>query len=170
MATIASSRIPKMDASRGAGNERFSGRKMFPDGRTPPFLTTGLGREESLARLETLAHLMDTAFVIPGINRRVGFDALIGLVPVIGDVAGMVISSYVVYEAKRLGAPRWLVARMGLNVAFDGLIGAVPIAGDIFDAAFKANRRNVALLRRWMERNGGVRPNEIEGTATRLDV
>ncbi len=89
---------------------------------------------------------MDTAFVIPGINRRVGFDALIGLVPVIGDLAGMVISSFIVYEAKRLGAPRWLLARMGLNVAFDGLIGAVPVAGDLFDAAFKANRRNVRLL------------------------
>lgn len=170
-----------MDVSSRAGNKPFSGGEPFSDGKTfpdgrplpggrIPFPMTGPGREESLARLETLAHLMDTAFVIPGINRRVGFDALIGLVPVIGDVAGMVISSYIVYEAKRLGAPRWLVARMGLNVAFDGLIGAVPIAGDIFDAAFKANRRNVALLRRWMERNGGVRPDEIEGTATRLDT
>ena len=163
-----------MDASQGAGNKPFPGRERFPkDGPLPggrPFLTAGLGREESLARLETLAHLMDTAFVIPGINRRVGFDALIGLVPVIGDVAGMVISSYVVYEAKRLGAPRWLIARMGLNVAFDGLLGAVPIAGDIFDAAFKANRRNVRLLRRWMERSGTLRPDTIEGTARRLDV
>ena len=66
-------------------------------------------------------------------------------------------------------SPRWLLARMGLNVAFDGLIGAVPVAGDLFDAAFKANRRNVRLLRRWMERSGGVRPSEIEGRATRLD-
>ncbi len=69
------------------------------------FAALDLGREASLARLETLAHLMDTAFVIPGINRRVGFDALIGLVPIIGDVAGMVISSFIVYEARRL-APR----------------------------------------------------------------
>ena len=135
----------------------------------PAFLSADLGREASLARLETLAHLMDTAFVIPGINRRVGFDALIGLVPVIGDVAGMVISSFIVYEAKRLGAPRLLLARMGLNVAFDGLIGAVPVAGDLFDAAFKANRRNVRLLRRWLEQSGGLRPTEIDGTAIRLD-
>ena len=138
-------------------------------GGRPPFLSADLGREARHARLETLAPLMDTAFIIPGINRRVGFDALIGLVPVIGDVAGMVISSFIVYEAKRLGAPRWLLARMGLNVAFDGLIGAVPVAGDLFDAAFKANRRNVRLLRRWMERSGGLRPSEIEGTATHLD-
>lgn len=155
--TMSATRIPPQD---------------FPRRDIPHDATFGaidLGREASLARLEALAHLMDTAFVIPGINRRVGFDALIGLVPLVGDVAGMVISSFIVYEAKRLGAPRWLLARMGLNVAFDGLIGAVPVAGDLFDAAFKANRRNVRLLRRWMERSGGLRPAEIEGTATRLD-
>jgi hypothetical protein len=130
---------------------------------------TDTGPEASLRRLEHIAHLMDTAFVLPGINRRVGLDAVIGLVPVIGDIAGVAIASYIVYEAKRLGAPRWLVARMGLNVAFDGLIGAVPVAGDLFDAAFKANRRNVRLLRRWLERSGNLRPTEIDGTATRLD-
>ena len=138
-------------------------------GATTRFSPKADDREATLLRLEAFAHLMDSAFVIPGINRRVGFDALIGLVPVIGDVAGMVISSFIVYEAKRLGAPRWLVARMGLNVAFDGLIGAVPVAGDLFDAAFKANRRNVRLLRRWLERSGSVRPTEIDGTATRID-
>lgn len=126
-------------------------------------------REATLLRLEAFAHLMDTAFVIPGINRRVGLDALIGLVPVVGDVAGMLLSSYIVYEARRLGVPRWLIARMALNVAFDGVVGAVPLAGDIFDAAFKANRRNVRLLRRHLEKHGGVRPNEIEGTAVRID-
>ena len=125
--------------------------------------------EASLARLEMLAHILDTAFLIPGINRRVGLEAVIGLVPVVGDIAGVVISSYIVYEAKRLGAPRWLIARMALNVAFDGAVGIVPLAGDLFDAAFKANRRNVRLLRRWLERSGTVRPSEIEGTAVRLD-
>ncbi|WP_375453391.1 DUF4112 domain-containing protein [uncultured Methylobacterium sp.] len=126
-------------------------------------------REASLARLEALAHLLDSAFLIPGLNRRIGIEAIIGLVPVVGDIAGMVISSYIVAEARRLGAPRRLIARMALNVAFDGAIGLVPLAGDLFDAAFKANRRNVRLLRRWMERDGGVRPNEIDGTAVRLD-
>lgn len=126
-------------------------------------------REASLARLEALAHLLDSAFLIPGLNRRIGIEAVIGLVPVVGDIAGMLISSYIVAEARRLGAPRRLIARMALNVAFDGAIGIVPLAGDLFDAAFKANRRNVRLLRRWMERDGGVRPNEIDGTAVRLD-
>lgn len=130
---------------------------------------TDLSPEASLARLEAIAHLMDTAFVIPGLNRRVGLDAVIGLVPVFGDIAGIAISSYIVYEAKRLGAPRWLVMRMMANVAMDGAVGAVPLAGDLFDAAFKANRRNVRLLRRHLERKGRLRPSEIEGTATRLD-
>lgn len=130
---------------------------------------TDTGTEASLQRLEQLAHLMDSAFVLPGINRRVGLDAVIGLVPVIGDIAGMAIASYIVYEARRLGAPRWLVWRMMANVALDGAVGSVPLAGDLLDAAFKANRRNVALLRRHLERKGSLRPSEIEGTAVRLD-
>ena len=130
---------------------------------------TDASPEASLQRLEQLAHVMDSAFLIPGTNRRVGIDAMIGLVPVIGDIAGMAIASYIVYEARRLGAPRWLVWRMMGNVAFDGAVGAVPLAGDLFDAAFKANRRNVRLLRKHLEKKGSLRPNEIEGTATRLD-
>lgn len=130
---------------------------------------TDTSTEASLQRLEQLAHLMDSAFLLPGINRRVGLDAVIGLVPVLGDIAGMAIASYIVYEAKRLGAPRWLVWRMMANVALDGAVGAVPLAGDLLDAAFKANRRNVRLLRRHLERKGDLRPSEIEGTAIRLD-
>ena len=130
---------------------------------------TDTGPEASLRRLEHLAHLMDTAFLIPGLNRRVGLDAVIGLVPVVGDIAGVAIASYIVYEAKRLGAPRWLILRMAANVALDGVVGAVPLAGDLLDAAFKANRRNVRLLRRHLERSGTLRPSEIDGTATRLD-
>ena len=130
---------------------------------------TDTSTEASLQRLEQLAHLMDSAFLVPGINRRVGLDAVIGLVPILGDIAGMAIASYIVYEAKRLGAPRWLVWRMMGNVAIDGAVGSVPLAGDLLDAAFKANRRNVRLLRRHLERKGALRPSEIEGTAVRLD-
>lgn len=135
----------------------------------PPFRPADAGHEATLHRLEALAHLMDTALVIPGINRRVGLDAALGLVPVLGDVAGVLISSYIVYEAKRLGVPRRLLWRMMANVALDGAVGSVPLAGDLLDVVFKANRRNVALLRRHLERQGKVRPGEIEGTAVRLD-
>ncbi|BAQ45479.1 MULTISPECIES: DUF4112 domain-containing protein [Methylobacterium] len=124
--------------------------------------------EQVMARLELLAHILDTAIVLPG-NRRIGLDAIVGLIPVIGDVVTTAISSYIVWEARRLGAPRWLIARMAANVAIDGVVGAVPLVGDLFDAAFKANRRNVVLLRRHLERSGSLKPSVIDVTATRID-
>ena len=105
-------------------------------------------RAERIARIEWLSTLLDTAIVIPGTNIRFGLDALIGLVPGIGDVVSTALSLYIVREARALGAPRLLIARMLANVALDGVVGAVPVAGDLFDVAFRANRRNVALLRR----------------------
>ncbi|ACA18754.1 conserved hypothetical protein [Methylobacterium sp. 4-46] len=153
-----------MDFTQTAGG-RFSAQ--FPPFR--PARAQAVDAEQVLARLEVLAHLLDSAFLIPGINRRVGVDALIGLVPVVGDAITTAISSYIIWEARRLGVPRWLIARMAANVAFDGVVGVVPLVGDLFDAAFKANIRNVRLLRRHLERSGGLRPSTIEGTATRLD-
>ncbi|WP_082173563.1 DUF4112 domain-containing protein [Methylobacterium platani] len=128
----------------------------------------GSSPEQVLARLELLAHILDTAILLPG-NRRIGLDAIVGLIPVIGDVITTAISSYIVWEARRLGAPRWLIARMAANVAIDGVVGAVPLIGDLFDAAFKANRRNVQLLRNHLERSGTLRPGVIDVTATRID-
>jgi hypothetical protein len=115
-----------------------------------------LSHEERLARLETLATLMDAAIVIPGTNVRVGFDALIGLVPGIGDLVSAGISSMIILEARRMGAPRWLVARMIANVAVDAIGGAVPLVGDLLDVAYRANLKNTQLLRRHFERNRGV--------------
>lgn len=109
---------------------------------------------ERLARLETLATLMDAALVIPGTNVRVGFDALIGLVPGIGDLISAAVSGFIIVEARRLGAPRWLLARMAGNVAVDTIGGAIPLVGDLFDVAFRANLKNVRLLRSHLERRG----------------
>lgn len=109
-------------------------------------------RAERIARIEWLSTLLDTALVIPGTNIRFGLDALIGLVPGIGDIVSTALSLYIVREARALGAPRLLIARMLANVALDGMIGAVPVAGDVFDVAFRANRRNVALLRAHLDR------------------
>lgn len=106
----------------------------------------GLTRAQRIARLDALATLMDTAFVVPGTNIRFGIDALLGLVPGIGDVLTTAMSLYIVKEARALGTPRWLVARMLANVALDGVVGAVPLVGDLFDVAFRANRKNLALL------------------------
>jgi hypothetical protein len=114
----------------------------------------GLDRADALRRLEILAQLMDNAFLIPGLNRRVGLDAIIGLVPGIGDAVTTLVQSYVIWEARRLGAPKTLIARMVGNVALDGLVGLIPFAGDAFDAVFKANIRNVRLLREYLATTG----------------
>ena len=108
-------------------------------------------RAERIARLDALADLLDTAFVVPGTSIRFGFDAMIGLVPGIGDAITTLISLYIVREARELGAPRHLVARMLANVAIDGVVGAVPFLGDAFDVVWRANRRNMALLRKHIE-------------------
>jgi hypothetical protein len=125
--------------------------------RTETYRQNGsLSHEERLARLETLATLMDAAILIPGTNVRVGFDALIGLVPGIGDLVSAGISSMIILEARRMGAPRWLVARMIANVAVDAIGGAVPLVGDLLDVAYRANLKNTQLLRRHFERDRSV--------------
>ena len=96
-------------------------------------------------RLRKLAHFLDTAIPLPG-GYRIGADGLIGLVPVVGDFAGAAMSSYIVAEAHRLGAPPVLLARMVMNILVESAVGIVPVLGDLFDFAWKANRRNVQLL------------------------
>ena len=114
--------------------------------------TRSRSREERVARLDALATLLDTAFILPGTNVRFGFDALIGLVPGIGDAITTAISLYIVHEARQLGAPPHLILRMLANVVVDGFVGAVPLVGDAFDVLWRANRRNVRLLREWLAR------------------
>jgi Domain of unknown function (DUF4112) len=125
--------------------------------------------DEALARLDTLGRVLDSAVRIPGTDVRVGVDAIVGLVPVVGDFITTAISSYVIYEARRLGASRWVIARMAANTTLDGVVGMIPVVGDVFDLMYKANTRNIALLRRHLERQGAMRSGIIEGTATRMD-
>lgn len=103
-------------------------------------------------RLEFIAWLLDSSIPVPGTRYSVGLDAIVGLVPFLGDLIGVLAASYIIAEANRLGVGRAILARMALNVALDGVIGIVPLFGDLFDAAWKANQRNVRLLRRWTER------------------
>jgi hypothetical protein len=126
--------------------------------------------DQSVARLEGLARLMDGAFTIPGTNIRLGLDAIVGLVPVAGDVISGVISSYLIWEARQLGAPKWLIARMMANTLLDTTVGAIPVVGDAFDMMFRANMKNMALLRRHMHKRGlGPNPGPvIEGEAIRV--
>jgi hypothetical protein len=129
-------------------------------GRTTVTTTYDLGfdfarprsRAARVARINALATLLDTALVIPGTGVRFGLDAVIGLVPAVGDLVTTLLSLFVVHEAYQLGAPRHLLARMLGNVALDGLFGAVPVVGDAFDVMWRANRRNIRLLREWLDR------------------
>jgi uncharacterized protein DUF4112 len=108
-------------------------------------------------RLKFLAWLLDSSIPIPGTPYTVGLDAIVGLFPFIGDLIGVLISSYIVAEANRLGVGRAILARMAFNVAVEGVIGIVPLIGDLFDAAWKANVRNVRLLDAWAERPHATR-------------
>lgn len=104
-------------------------------------------RPFDVAALERLARLLDSAVRIPGTNVRVGLDALIGLIAGVGDTATALVSGVFILAAIRAGAPKRVIAEMAANILLDWLIGAIPIAGDIFDVAFRANARNLALLR-----------------------
>jgi hypothetical protein len=100
---------------------------------------------ERLRRLQALAWLLDNSIPLPG-GFRIGVDALLGLIPGIGDAMGALISAYIVNEARSMGASRSVLLRMMGNVLIETAIGSIPFAGDVFDAAFKANARNLALL------------------------
>jgi Domain of unknown function (DUF4112) len=105
-------------------------------------------QQRTIERLENLSLLLDAAYGIPGTKLRFGLDALLGLVPIAGDVASAALSAYLIYQARRLGLPKTAMARMIGNVALDAVLGAVPLFGDIFDVFWRANVRNVAILRR----------------------
>lgn len=135
----------------------------------PPYESdAGLTRDESvsqsLSRLDTLARIMDSAFRIPGTEIVMGFDALIGLVPVIGDAVASAIGGYIIWEARRLGVSRLTIARMAANTTLDTVLGSIPILGDIFDVAYKSNRRNVALLKAHLEKHGRRDARTIEAS------
>ena len=114
---------------------------------------TAASRRAALERLEWLANIMDTAIVLPG-NIRLGADAVIGLVPGIGDAITTGLSLWIVKEAHALGASKHVLTRMIGNVAVDAFTGIVPVLGDAFDVIWRANRRNVRLLREHFEREG----------------
>ncbi|MEL6289188.1 MAG: DUF4112 domain-containing protein [Pseudomonadota bacterium] len=102
--------------------------------------------EEEHGDLVRLARFLDSQFRVPGTNMRFGADGLMGLVPVVGDVAGGAISLYLISKALRYGAPFSLVARMAANAGIDFAAGSIPLVGDLFDFVWKANKMNVDLL------------------------
>jgi hypothetical protein len=121
-------------------------------------------RQQRLARIDALANLLDSALVVPGTNIRFGLDAIVGLVPGIGDFVMSLVSLYIVHEARQLGAPAHLLVRMVANIAIDGIVGSAPLVGDIFDVMWRANRRNMALLHGHLRSQGEfARPVSDQG-------
>lgn len=102
--------------------------------------------EEKLVRLKLLSKRLDNNFIIPGTKYKIGLDPIIGAVPVIGDLIGALLSTYIMYSGIKMGVSRSIVAQMATNIALDFAIGWIPIIGDIFDIIWKANQRNVKLI------------------------
>jgi len=114
----------------------------------PSRVPTGVA--PAVHRLQRVAYLMDSSIRLPG-GYRIGWDGIVGLIPGIGDIAGLFVSSGILVATARLGVPRVVLARMALNIGVETLVGSVPIVGDLFDMAFKANQRNLALATRALE-------------------
>ncbi|KLI65259.1 hypothetical protein AAV99_05085 [Aurantiacibacter marinus] len=104
-------------------------------------------------RIEAMEVVLERSFVIPGINRPVGLDSIIGLVPVVGDIIAMGMGAYIVWEARNLNLPKWKLLRMASNVAFDTAVGAVPVVGDVFDFMFRSNTRNLRIVKKHLDKH-----------------
>jgi hypothetical protein len=103
--------------------------------------------QPALRSIEMLAKLMDNQFRIPGTNIRFGLDPIIGLIPGGGDFAGFLVSAYMLTTLAKNGASGFVLARMVFNIILDAVLGTIPVLGDVFDFAFKANQRNLQLMR-----------------------
>lgn len=104
-------------------------------------------------RVEAMERLLERSFMLPGTNRPVGLDAIIGLVPIAGDAIAAMLGLYIVWEARNLGMSKFQLARMIGNVGIDTALGAIPLAGDLFDFMFRSNSRNLKLIRRHMDKH-----------------
>ena len=110
-------------------------------------------KEAAMRRMQAVANLLDTAFVIPGTRQRVGIDAIIGLVPGAGDILTTVLSSYIIWEARNLGVSKVALSRMLANLGIHAVVGSLPLVGDLFDAFFRVNQRNMKIVRKQLERD-----------------
>jgi Domain of unknown function (DUF4112) len=113
-----------------------------------------LGRDPASVRrrIEAMEQLLEGMFVVPGMNRRVGLDFIIGLVPVIGDAVAAALGAWIVWEARNLGMTKLQLARMGARVGFDTAIGLIPFVGDAADFFYRSNTRNLKTVKRHLDR------------------
>ena len=104
-------------------------------------------------RIEAMELLLERAITIPVVGRKVGLDAIVGLVPALGDVLTALMGSYLIWEARNLGLPKWKLVRMAGNIAFDTAIGFVPVAGDLFDFLFRSNSKNLKIIKKHLDKH-----------------
>ena len=122
--------------------------KLIPEG-----LPLGTDPASVRRRIEALERLLDRAFVLPVLNRPIGLDAIVGLVPVAGDTIAAAMGLYLIWEARNVGMSKWQLTRMAGTVGFDWLLGSVPVAGDVFDFFYQSNSRNLKRIRRHLDRH-----------------
>ena len=116
-------------------------------------LPTGTDPQSIRRRVEVLEQLMERSFRIPGVNYPIGLDAIVGLVPIVGDFITAAMGAYIVWEGRNLGLPKWKLWRMGGNIAIDTALGAVPVVGDAFDVMFRSNTRNLRIIKKHLDKH-----------------
>jgi hypothetical protein len=121
--------------------------------RMTPQIPLGSDAHSVRQRIEGLERLLEGLVNVPGLGRKVGLDALLGLIPVAGDVITAGMGLYIVWEARNLGMPKWQLWRMAGNVGIDSLLGAVPVAGDLFDFVYRSNTKNLKIIRKHLDRH-----------------
>jgi Domain of unknown function (DUF4112) len=104
-------------------------------------------------RIEAMEKILERAVTIPVLRRKVGLDAIVGLIPFAGDLLTAMMGIYAVWEARNLGLPRWKQWRMIANIGFDTAIGTIPVAGDLFDFLYRSNTRNLKIIRTHLDRH-----------------
>lgn len=139
---------------------------MQPDERLS-FPSLGTDPASVRQRVEAMERLLERLFVIPGINKPIGLDVILDLVPVVGDVAAAALGAYIVWEARNLGMPKWKIARMAGNVGVDWLLGLIPWIGAVPDFFFRSNTRNLRIIKRHLDKHH-ANTATIEGQATRI--
>lgn len=114
-----------------------------------------IGRDPASVRrrLEAVEGVLERAFVVPGINRPIGLDAIVGLIPVVGDVVTTAMGAWLVWEARNLGMSKFQLARMAANIGIDTAVGAIPLVGDLFDFAFRSNTKNLRIIKRYLDKH-----------------
>ena len=148
-------------------NNSQAGTEMaIPKDERLPFPRLGTDPQSVRQRVEMMEKLLERMVVIPGINRPIGLDVILDLIPGVGDIAGAALGAYIVWEARNLGMSKWQLTRMSGNVGFDFLLGLIPWVGAIPDFFFRSNTRNLRMIRRHLDQHHAATAT-IEAKATR---